>query len=51
MEGLQIEIFLSIIKQNLKILKFLKINSNPYKILKFFLFKFLDRLKQFVIRK
>ncbi len=42
---------LSIIKQNLKILKFLKINLNPYKILKFFLFKFADRLKQFVIRK
>ena len=36
---------LSIIKQNLKILKFLKL-IQIYKILKFFLFKFADRLKQ-----
>jgi len=42
---------ISIMKQNLKILKFLKINFNIYKILIFFLFKAIDRLKQFVIRK
>ena len=41
----------SIINQNLKILKFLKINFNIYKILKYFSFKAIDRLKQFVIRK
>ncbi len=41
----------SIIKQNLNILKFLKINFNIYKILKFFSYKLIDRLKQFVIRK
>ena len=31
---------LSIIEQNFKILKFLKINLNPYKILKFFYLNF-----------
>ncbi len=41
----------SIINQNLKILKFLKINFNIYKILRYFSFKAIDRLKQFVIRK
>ena len=41
----------SIIKQNIKIFKFLKINKNFYKILIFVLFKFFNRLKQFVIKQ
>ena len=43
--------FFSIIKQNIKIMKFLKIHKNYYKIGIFILYKFLDRLKQFVIKK
>ena len=42
---------LSIIKQNIQIMKFLKINKNYYKICVFILYKFLDRLKQFVIKE
>jgi glycosyltransferase len=42
---------LSIIKQNIQIIKFLKINKNYYKICVFILYKFLDRLKQFVIKE
>ena len=41
----------SIIEQNLKIFKFLKINKNFYKIFIFVLFKFFNRLKQFVIKQ
>ena len=41
----------SIIKQNIKIMKFLKINRNYYKISIFIIYKFLDRLKQFVIKE
>jgi len=41
----------SIIKQNLQIIKFLKIQRNYYKICTFILYKFLDRLKQFVIKE
>jgi glycosyltransferase involved in cell wall biosynthesis len=41
----------SIIKQNLQILKFLDIRNDYLKICSFFLKKFLDRLKQFVIKK
>ena len=41
----------SIIKQNIQIMKFLKINRNLYKIAIFILYKFLDRLKQFVIKE
>ncbi len=41
----------SIIEQNIKIFKFLKINKNFYKILIFVLFKFFNRLKQFVIKQ
>ncbi len=40
----------SIIKQNMQILRFLKINKKIYKISTFFLYKFLNRLKQFVIK-
>ena len=41
----------SIIKQNIQIMRFLKINRNLYKIIIFILYKFLDRLKQFVIKE
>ncbi len=41
--------FLSIYKQNIQILRFLKIHKNFFKIIIFFVYKFLDRLKQFVI--
>ena len=41
----------SIIKQNIQIMRFLKINRNFYKISIFILYKFLDRLKQFVIKE
>jgi glycosyltransferase involved in cell wall biosynthesis len=41
----------SIIKQNIQIIKFLKINRNYYKIGIFILYKFLDRIKQFVIKE
>ena len=40
----------SIINQNIQIMKFLKINRNYYKICVFILYKFLDRLKQFVFK-
>ena len=43
--------FFSIIKQNIQIMKFLKIHKNYYKIGMFVLYKFLDRLKQFVIKE
>ena len=43
--------FFSIIKQNFQIVKFLKIHRNYYKISIFILYKFLDRLKQFVIKE
>ena len=41
----------SIIKQNIQIMRFLKIHRNYYKISIFILYKFLDRLKQFVIKE
>jgi glycosyltransferase involved in cell wall biosynthesis len=41
----------TIINQNIQILKFLKITRNYYKISVFILYKFLDRLKQFVIKE
>ncbi len=41
----------SIIKQNIQILRFLKINKKVHKILIFILYKFLNRLKQFVIKQ
>ena len=41
----------SIIKQNIQIMKFLKIHRNYYKISIFIMYKFLDRLKQFVIKE
>ena len=41
----------SIIKQNIQIMKFLKIHRNYYKISIFIIYKFLDRLKQFVIKE
>ena len=41
---------LSIIKQNIQIMKFLKIHRNAYKISIFILYKILDRLKQFVFK-
>ena len=41
---------LSIIKQNIQIMKFLKINRNIHKISIFILYKILDRLKQFVFK-
>lgn len=43
--------FFSIIKQNIKIMRFLKIHKNYYKISIFILYKFIDRLKQFVIKE
>ena len=41
----------SIVKQNIQIMRFLRINRNFYKIGIFILSKFIDRLKQFVIRE
>ena len=41
---------LSIIKQNIQIMIFLKIHRNAYKISIFILYKILDRLKQFVFK-
>ena len=41
---------LSIIKQNIQIMKFLKIHRNVFKISIFVLYKILDRLKQFVFK-
>ena len=41
--------FLSIYNQNIQVLRFLKINKNFLKIIIFFVYKFFDRLKQFVI--
>ena len=41
----------SIIKQNIQIIRFLKINRSIYKIVMFILSKFKDRLKQFVIKE
>ena len=41
----------SIIKQNIQIMRFLKIHRNYYKISIFILYKLLDRLKQFVIKE
>ena len=41
----------SIIKQNIQIIKFLKIHRNCYKISIFILYKILDRLKQFVFKE
>ena len=42
---------INIFNQNLKILKFLKINRNPLKITRFFIYKFLDRAKQIMITR
>ena len=42
---------LSIIKQNIQIIKFLKIHRNIYRISIFILYKILDRLKQFVFKE
>ena len=41
----------SIISQNIQILKFLKIDKNLFKICIFFINKFFNRLKQFVIKE
>jgi glycosyltransferase involved in cell wall biosynthesis len=41
---------LTIIKQNIQIMKFLKIHKNCYKVSIFILYKILDRLKQFVFK-
>ena len=41
----------SVIKQNIQILQFLKIQKNFYKISVFIIHKFFDRLKQFVIKE
>ena len=38
----------SIIKQNIEILKFLKINKNLLKILRFIGFKLINRIMQFI---
>jgi glycosyltransferase involved in cell wall biosynthesis len=43
--------FMNIIRQNIEILKFLQIQNNFFKVSIFLLYKILDRLKQFVIRK
>ena len=42
---------MSIIRQNLEIIKFLNIQNSLYKIIIFFLYKFIDRLKQFIVKK
>lgn len=42
---------LSIINQNIQILRFLRIDKNFYKICIFFVYKFFNRLKQFVIKE
>ena len=42
---------MSIIRQNLEIIKFLNIQNSLYKIIIFFSYKFIDRLKQFIIKK
>ena len=41
----------SIIRQNIQIMDFLKINKSFYKISIFIIYKFLDRLKQFVFKE
>ena len=41
----------NIIKKNIQILKFLGINKSLYKIFVFFIFKFFNRLNQFLIKK
>ena len=41
----------SIIRQNLEIIKFLNIQNSLYKIIIFFSYKFIDRLKQFIVKK
>lgn len=41
--------FLSIYNQNIQLLRSLKINKNVFKIIIFFVYKFFNRLKQFVI--
>jgi len=42
---------MSIIRQNLEIIKFLNIQNSLYKIIIFFSYKFIDRLKQFIVKK
>ncbi len=42
---------MNIIKQNFEIIKFLNIQNNLYKMIIFFSYKFIDRLKQFIIKK
>ena len=42
---------MSIIRQNLEIIKFLNIQNSLYKMIIFFSYKFIDRLKQFIIKK
>ena len=42
---------MSIIRQNLEIIKFLNIQNSLYKIIIFFLYKFIGRLKQFIVKK
>ena len=42
---------MSILRQNLEIIKFLNIQNSLYKIIIFFSYKFIDRLKQFIVKK
>jgi glycosyltransferase involved in cell wall biosynthesis len=42
--------FIAILKQNIEIIRFLGINKNYYKILFFFMYKLINRLKQFFVR-
>ncbi len=42
---------MSIIRQNLEIIKFLNIQNSLYKIIIFFSYKFIDRIKQFIVKK
>ena len=42
---------MSIIRQNLEIIKFLNIQNSLYKIIIFFSYKCIDRLKQFIVKK
>jgi glycosyltransferase len=42
--------FSSILKQNIQIIRFLRINKNYYKVTIFFMYKLINRFKQFFVR-
>jgi glycosyltransferase len=49
--GISNKRFSSILKQNIQIIKFLGLNKDYYKIAFFLIFKIINRLKQFLIKK